>query len=62
MQLIDQLQIAILQLAEMKDFAIEAVPILHSERGNCWHSEYFVIQLGLSSGQFYLIGALDPER
>ncbi len=62
MQLTDQLQIAILQLAEMKDFAIEAVPILHSERDNYWNSEYFVSQLGLSSAQYYPIGASDPER
>ena len=62
MLLKDWLLTAILQLAEMKDFAIEAVPILHSERDNYWHSEYFVIQLGLSSGQHYPIGASDPEK
>ena len=62
MLLTDQLQIAILQLAEMKDFAIKAVPILHSERDNYWHAEYFATQLDLSSGQYYPIGASDPER
>lgn len=62
MLLTDQRQIVILQLAGMKDFAIAAVPILHSERDNYWHSEYFVTQLGLSSEQYYPIGASDPER
>ena len=61
MLLADQLQIAILQLAEMKDFAIKAVPILHSERDNYWHAEYFVTQLELGSGQYYPIGAAAPE-
>ena len=62
MLLTDQLQIAIVQLAEMKYFAIEAVSILHSERDDYWHSEDFMTQLGLSSWQYYPIGALDPGR
>lgn len=62
MLLTDQRQIVILQLAGMKDFAIAAVPILHSERDNYWHSECFVTQLGLRSEQYYPIGASDPER
>ena len=62
MLLTDQRQIVILQLAGMKDFAIAAVPILHSERDNYWHSECFVTQLGLRSEQYYPIGVSDPER
>ena len=62
MLLTDQRQIVILQLAGMKDFAIAAVPILHSERDNYWHSECFVTQLELRSEQYYPIGASDPER